>query len=132
MKTRWQLLIVLTLMMSACTEPAIEFPKVARASRVVVKDRSGKTFEIAEADRVHAIVDFIDARRDRWEQPWYGVPVGRVHLSIYNGDEFKGTLGIGKNFFDCQRYGRFASRSASDGEVSEFLQLLGLSPETLR
>jgi hypothetical protein len=62
----------------------------------------------------------------------YGVPVPRVVLDFYEGENFKGHFGISKGFIETQRVGDFASKSISEGEGQEFLNLVGISDELLK
>ena len=43
---------------------------------------------------------------------------------FYSGSDFKGSFGIGENFFESQRNGGFFSKSAAPSEVRRFLDLL--------
>ena len=79
---------------------------------------------ITDPVRVAKVVQFVDARNSDWQTPWYGIPVPGVTAEFWRDKEFLGHLGAGPEFFETQRQGAFASRVASKGEVSAFVQLL--------
>ena len=59
--------------------------------------------------------------------PWYGVPVPTIVADFYDGETFKGHLGVGSSFFETQREGDFWSKSAPRSEIQQFLSLVGVS-----
>jgi hypothetical protein len=84
--------------------------------------------------RVARIVEYADARRQRWggTSDAFGVPVPRVSAFFYEGDKFRGHFGVGPGFLETQRDGDFASRVASEREEREFLELLDVGNYDLR
>jgi hypothetical protein len=45
--------------------------------------------------------------------------------------EFKGSFGIGEDFFWTQREGRFDAKSATDEELQAFLDIVGVDKKRL-
>ena len=80
--------------------------------------------KITDSARVSQIVAFVDSHRGGWYR--HGT-VYRCHvfrLRIYEGTEFKGSFGVGKNFLETQRDGGFYSQDATSDEANTFLALL--------
>ena len=50
---------------------------------------------------------------------------------MYNDKELKGSFGAGPDFFECQREGTFAARSADKESVQAFLKILGVSTDAV-
>lgn len=83
----------------------VEFSKVGKVTKIVVRADHNKTLStITDTDRIMKIVAFIDERRKGWSKPWVGVPVPTIVADLYDGDKFKGHFGVGKNFFETQRF----------------------------
>lgn len=87
------------------------------------RDTSNLSAKIADSARISQIIAFVDSHREGWYVPWYGIPVPDVSVEFYNGTEFKGSFGVGKNFLETQRDGGFYSQDATPDEVSSFLAL---------
>lgn len=88
------------------------------------RDASNLSPKITDPARISQIIAFVDSHREGWHAPWYGIPVPSASVEFYDGTEFKGTFGVGKNFLETQRDGGFYSQDAAPGEVNEFLSLL--------
>ena len=94
------------------------------------RDPSHPSTKITDGQAITQIVAFVDAHRNGWDVPWFGVPVPMEVAEFYNGTEFKGSFGVGKDFLETQRDGRFFSQSATSGEASSFLKLLTPQPDS--
>jgi hypothetical protein len=86
---------------------------------------------ITDQSQIASVVAFVNARADKWETPWYGVPVPTVVANFYRDKTFLGHFGVGSNFFEIHRSGDFFSRSASDPERLEFMKLLAVPFERI-
>jgi hypothetical protein len=121
---------------TSCTlldSAAPAFRPVGPVARIVVTvDGRDSLPPITDPVRVRAIVNFVDARASGWVIPWAGVPVPRVSAGFFRRATDRGAVhyfGAGRGFFEASsRPGDFASRPATDGEVAEFLRLIG-APE---
>jgi hypothetical protein len=91
---------------------------------------SPETTKITGKAAISEVVDFVDAHRTGWGTPWYGIPVPAVTVEFYDGTEFKGSFGVGDNFFETQRDGGFFTQSASPAEVLGFLRLVSLHSDS--
>jgi hypothetical protein len=102
------------------------FPALGHVTAITVResDAANLSPKITDSARVSQIVAFVDSHRGGWYAPWYGVPVPRVSIEVYEGTEFKGSFGVGKNFLETQRDGGFYSQDATSDEVNTFLALL--------
>ena len=108
-------------------------PPLDRISRIQVETNLGQPLgTIDDPERVQSIVAFVNARKDQWENPWYGVPVGPVRVSFYQNTAFVGSFSAGNGFFATHRQGDFASQLASTQELEEFTRLIGVSADRLR
>jgi hypothetical protein len=124
-------LTLLLVSLGGCTTEQPPYPELTGITRINVRQRAsvhgsaGRS--ISHPDSLAAIVGFVNARRDGWAAPWYGVPVPVIIADFYRGEAFAGHVGVGSNFFEAQRSGDFASRKASPTEIMEFVKLLGSS-----
>jgi hypothetical protein len=123
----WCLLLVIGL--AGCgfsSHRTRNFPAVGQVTAITVKGRDASNLppKITDSARISQIVAFVDSHREGWYVPWYGIPVPSVSVEFYNGTEFKGSFGVGKNFLETQRDGGFYSHDATPGEVGRFLALL--------
>jgi hypothetical protein len=111
-----------------------EFPMLNQVTSVNVVGHDGSKPSVKVTDRlkVSQIVAFIDSHRTGWIKPWYGNPVPTVTAEMFDGTEFKGSFGVGNDFFETQRAGSFFSQRASSVEVRHFLDLLGVDEEGTR
>jgi hypothetical protein len=96
-------------------------------TRVEIKDRRDELIHrIEDKEQIQKIVAFVDEHRSGWGRPWYGIPVPQVMANFYDGQTFKGHFGVGRNFFETQREGEFASKDASAEQCRTFLGLIGV------
>lgn len=56
----------------------------------------------------------------------------KVEAEFFDGQRFKGSFGVGENFFETQREGGFFSKTASSNGVREFLTLLNVDDANLK
>lgn len=130
---RFRVRLALTLGVAACQGAAAPppFRSIGQTSRIVVVANHGvdTLATITDTARIRALVAFVDARRDGWKVPWFGVPIPRVTAGFFRTADARGAVhyfGAGPGFFEASSQpGDFASRSASAPEVSEFLRLVG-------
>ena len=81
---------------------------------------------ITDSNQVQQIVEFVDGQRRGWGLlDIGGVPVPEVTVEFYNGEEFRGSFGVGDGFFECQREGDFASKFCGLRDQRRFLELIG-------
>jgi hypothetical protein len=105
-----------------------EFSAIGPVTSISVSghDRSQETAAITDKWAVSEVIDFVDEHRTGWGKPWFGIPVPVESVQFYDGTKFKGSFGVGDNFFETQRDGDFFSQSASPNEVLRFLELVRL------
>jgi hypothetical protein len=122
----------------ACSASATreEFPELSAVQRVVVVMGSRDTLPaITAPDRIAEIVAFVNDRRDGWGAPYAGVPVPRVRAGFYRNTSAQGAVryfGAGPGFFEASNQpGDFASRAATETEITEFLRLVGAPPDAI-
>ena len=127
------MLMFLLLIMASCSGSK-SFPELGKVTRIEARTNEKENVKtIVDPGQISKIVAFVDAHRSGWggSGDMYGVPVPRIILDFYDADNFKGHFGIGKGFVETQRVGAFASRSISEREAQEFLNLIGMSDESL-
>lgn len=116
----------------SCGPPsARDFPTIGRVTIITVSGTGASNLskKITDSQRISRIVAFVDAHRSGWGTPWYGVPVPSVVVEFYDGPEFKGHFGVGKNFLETQRDDSgFFSQSVTSDQVTTFLELLAPRP----
>jgi hypothetical protein len=98
---------------------------------IVGQNRLPLRTKITNPQNVPVLVDFVDSQRTGWNTPGAGVPVPVVIAEFYEGNTFKGHFGVGKNFFETQRDGRFFSKDASPEDLRHFLELAGVEQKSV-
>jgi hypothetical protein len=85
----------------------IALPVLGRVTLIKVK-KDGKEIrtKISDEQSIVKIIEFVDARNEGWEKPWYGIPVPTLEIEFYDGQDFKGSFGVGKGFFRNSTKGR--------------------------
>lgn len=127
--------VLVAILIAGCDQEVRPYPLLEGVTRIEVRVRLGSLdttlAPITDRDSVQRIVAFVNARRDHWTTPWYGVPVPTTIADFYRGKEFLGHVGTGTNFLETQRRGEFTSRVASAEEVATFNALLGLPTKVI-
>ena len=110
-----------------------EFPHVDRVTHVVLTSYSARWRTIVDSTQVQQVVRFVNARNTKWGglSDIGGVPIPALRVLMYDSTVaynrgFQGSFGAGRGFFETQRDGRFASRSAERAELEEFAKILGV------
>jgi hypothetical protein len=101
-----------------------DLPAFDRITRVEVRTNLDSLGVIVDAERIARIVAFANAHRDKWKQPWAGVPIGDLGATFFAGRDLQGSFSAGSNFFEAQREGDWFSRSATASEIAEWKALL--------
>lgn len=110
----------------------MSFPVLGRVTRVEITDNHNKPILTIDDERqIVKIVAFVDGQRSGWGAPWAGIPIPEVVANFYDGEEFQGHFGVGPTFFEAQREGDFASKSATGRERRGFLALIGVPYERI-
>jgi hypothetical protein len=119
-------LVLYVLTLTGCGDNHRNMSPLEQVSMIKIGGR-----EISDPESIQRIVAFVDANKEGWRVPWYGVPVPAVTVEFYDGKTFRGSFGVGKDFFETQRDGGFWSKDAKSDEVGRFLDLVGKSKESL-
>ena len=131
-KTAGMILSLITLFQGGC-EHYTSLPEMTSVSSVfIVTNERKRIKEIADPKQMREIVDFVNMQRTNWRSPAAGVPVPSVILEFYEGDQFKGTFGVGNGFFETQRSGSLLSKRISHEDEKRFLDLIGVGEEMIR
>ncbi len=126
-------LFALSVILSGCGRANQRaFPALGPVTLIKVSGKEKNEIEtiISGQRSIEQIVDFVDSNRAGWYTPWYGIPVPAITAEFYDGQSFKGSFGVGKNFLETQRDGGFWSKEATPDEVRRFLDLVGKSKES--
>jgi len=112
-----------------CAPEFPRFPDFAGATRIVVTSRAGQDTlaVITDPATAAAAAAFADARNGRWRQPWAPAVVPRVRAEFWREGEFLGSFAAGPDFFETERAGAFAARSATPRDVAAFARTLGVA-----
>lgn len=86
---------------------------------------------IRDQHQIDAVVRFINKQRSGWSPPTFHFPVTKLKLYLYHDKTFMGSFGIDKSVFSMQREGRFDSKSATEEEIQEILNLIGIEKRIL-
>jgi hypothetical protein len=114
------------------SRPKFTYPELGALTEIVVKDNdSQKQIKtISDQHQIDTVVKFIDSQRSGWSTPRFSFPISKLNLFFY-GDGFKGSFGISKSSFSMQREGRYDSKPATEKEVQEILNLIGIEKQLL-
>src|SRR5262245_34861247 len=136
-------LIALFVASVSCAASTWEVPPLPESNRILVQVNNTDVAEIRDPDRIRAISEFVNAKRDGWDRPWYGIPVADTRVAFYRDKSILGYFGVGwvacrrdRGFFETLRFepqlpsGR-GSRTASLRECEDFIGLLGLPHDQL-
>lgn len=122
------------LMLNACgsSRPKFTYPELSNLTEIVVKDNDGREQikTIRDQHQIDAVVKFINGQRSGWSPPRFTFPASKLQLFLY-GDGFKGSFDINKSSFSMQREGRYDSKPATEKEVQEILNLIGVEKQML-
>ena len=99
---------------------------------ISASDGSKYLWKISDPADLSRMVAFVDAHRDNWGTPWFGVPVPTVEVQLFDGQQPRASFGAGKDFFETQRDGAFFSRRASPGEIQGFFDAANVDDEMLK
>ncbi len=107
--------------------PTRSFAPFVGVTRIKIFDAQGNTTVINNPIRVASICAFVNSYPDQWggSEDIFGTPIPSIKADFSAGPVFLGHFGVGSNFFETQRDGDFACRSASVAEVSTFRRLVG-------
>jgi hypothetical protein len=108
------------------------YPELSNVSEIVVMDWGNPLKKISDPSLISKVVEFINKRREGgWETPMSGFPSTKVKIQLYRDGQFIGSFGITKSSFSMQRGGRWDSKPATEQEVQDFLNLLGIDKAML-
>src|SRR5262245_3605270 len=92
------LLMTLTLSQLSCYKK-VSTPLLGDVTKIVVMHQDQKLKEITDQEHIAQVVKAIDQERHGWYMPIQGTPIPKIKLRLYNDEEYKGTFGIGEDFF---------------------------------
>jgi hypothetical protein len=99
---------------------------------ISASDGSKYIWKISDPEELARIAAFVDSRRTGWSTPWYGVPVPVVEVRFFDGQQTRGSFGVGRDFFETQREGAFFSKKATPSEISSFYTAANVDDATLK
>ena len=129
---RLALLLLSTLPIAACASPVRDFPAWDRVTRIRIvittaSTRGDLVKEIDDPAQIEKIVAFVNSNLTGYVEPWLGEPLPPIEANFYDRRLYKGHFGVGENFFEIHRGEiTFMSKPASEQEVHEFMELIGL------
>jgi hypothetical protein len=83
-----------------------------------------REYAIADAERIHRLVVFANARRDASQPALSTMPASPLTANFYDGSDLVGTFGSGSNFFYVSCSNWKDTRMATPAELAEFQQLV--------
>jgi hypothetical protein len=99
---------------------------------VKADDGSKYGWKISDPKDISRIVIFVDSQRANWVTPWYGIPVPFVEVQLFDGQQAKGSFGVGESFFETQREGSFFSKSVAASDIRGFFDAVNLDDATVK
>jgi hypothetical protein len=121
--TRFISLMVALALFCGCG--GVSFPELQGVTRAEVRTNHNELIkEISDPEQIRRLVEFVNARRTGWGARIDGVPVPRHVVNFYEGEEFAGHFGWGRDFFETQRDSRgFFSREADPKEFQRIVEV---------
>ena len=120
----------------ACGGNKRDFPPLGPVTTanlwVTANDGSKYGWKISDPKDLSRIVIFVDSQRANWGTPWFGIPVPFVEVQLFDGQQTKGSFGVGKDFFETQRDGSFFSKSAAASDIRGFFDALNLDDAAVK
>ena len=125
MKLSTLAIIVFSLMTGCASIQTL--PEQGHADEIRVVDRHMKEVlgAIHDQAKIDKVIAFINSKRDGWDVPLSGPPVGQVYINFYKTQKYIGNFYIGPYFFG-RDHGNFWSKPASKEEIKQFGDLLGI------
>lgn len=124
------LLVTLILAQLSCYQK-VSYQPLGDVTKIVVMDQDQKLKEITDKEHIAQIVKAIDQERHGWYMPIQGTPIPKIKLRLYNDEEYKGSFGIGMDFFWTNRRGGFNAKPATDEEIQTFLNIVVVDKKRL-
>jgi len=124
-------LCLLAITYSGCKENFV-YPELSNVSEVEIIDEGNLIKKISDPLLISKLTEFINKRKEDWETPMTGFPGTKVKLYLYRDGAFIGSFGITKSSFSMQRGGRWDSKPATEQEIREMLDLLGIDKSLLK
>ncbi|MCI0554411.1 MAG: hypothetical protein L0287_25980 [Anaerolineae bacterium] len=107
------------------------YPPLGNITEITVYDQSQILKRMEDPVQITEIIRFIDSHRHGWYTPIQGTPIPKIKLLFYSNGEFRGSFGVGEDFFQTQREGRFDAKPATNDEIENFLNLVGVEKKRL-
>ena len=108
------------------------YPELNNVSEIEITDWGNPIKKISDPQLISKVIEFINKRREGWETPITGFPDTKVKLYLYRDGNFIRSFGITDSSFSMQRGGRWNSKPATEQEVQELLNLLGIDKALLK
>lgn len=128
-------LLVTVSLLSGCGSKRV-FSPVGRVTTanlwISASDGSKYGWKISDTKDLSRIVIFVDSQRANWGTTWFGTPVPKVEVQLFDGQQAKGSFGVGKDFFETQREGGLFSKKATPGEIHSFLDAANVDDAILK
>jgi hypothetical protein len=105
----------------------LSFNSLDVADRIVVTTNLNQTITtIGGAETIGNVLAFLNRHGHNWTVPRSGVPVARLRLNFYQGDNILGNIGVGKGFLTAHQHGGFYSKALDVGEYPNLLKMIGM------
>jgi len=99
--------------------------------RIVVATNLYRKIAVSDdPDRVRAVLDWAKQHQRGWTVPPEGVPVARLYVYFWAGDQPLGSLGVDETFLTVQHFGSFWSKDCDETVKAQLLALLGLEDKS--
>lgn len=99
-------------------------PPIARASRTQVTGLSASEYVINDANQIHKLLAFANARREVSQPSMSTMPAPNIDAVFFDENRFAGSIGAGSNFFFVSCANWKGIRAATPEELAEFQKLL--------
>lgn len=121
-----------SIFLSSCQNNG-NLPPLGQVTRIVIMDQNQILKDELDPQQISNIVRFVDNNRSGWYTPTTGLPVAKIRLRFYFGQEYKGAFGIGGDFFYTQRKeALFEAKTVTASEINDFFTLIKVDKNRLQ
>ena len=94
---------------------ALHLPdEFAGADNAVIVVENAPRFTIDDVDTVEIFVAALGPLTGGWEAPSMGVPITRVRVDLFDGDDAVGSVGVSMDWITAQVRGTFVAHKSSE------------------
>jgi hypothetical protein len=103
------------------------FENLDNADRIVVTTNLNQMIAtVHDPEVIQVALNFVKSHPGGWTVPFDGVPIARLRLNFYAGDQPLGNVGVETTFLTVHQAGSFWSKTVDESERTNILAIIGL------